>query len=38
VLLAHFHPPSPLLKAMLGEVAGVKEKHGRPALCPHGGP
>jgi hypothetical protein len=47
VLLAHFHPQSPLteketaavdaLKTMLSEVAWVKEKHGRPALYPHGG-
>ena len=45
VLLAHFHPQSPLtqeetaaiaaLKKMLNEVADVKQKHGRPALRPH---
>jgi hypothetical protein len=45
VLLAHFHPQSPLtseeraaiaaLKKMLSEVADVKQKHGRPALRPH---
>src|SRR5882762_7998883 len=45
VLLAHFHPQSPLtdeenaaidaLKDMLNEVADVKQKHGRPALRPH---
>jgi hypothetical protein len=44
VLLAHFHPQSPLtpeegaaieaLKQMLNEVAAVKEKHGRAALRP----
>jgi|SRR5450756_553884 len=46
VLLAHFHPQTPLtpeetatidaLKAMLNDVAKVKEKHGRPALRPYG--
>jgi hypothetical protein len=45
VLLAHFHPQSPLtpeetaaiaaLKKMLNEVADVKQKRGRPALRPH---
>jgi hypothetical protein len=45
VLLAHFHPQSPLtpeetaaiaaLKKMLNDVADVKQKHGRPALRPH---
>jgi len=45
VLLAHFHPRSPLtpeetaaisaLEKMLNEVADVKQKHGRPALRPH---
>jgi hypothetical protein len=45
VLLAHFHPQSPLtseetaaiaaLKEMLNEVADVKQKHGRSALRPH---
>jgi len=44
VLLAHFHPQSPLtpeetaaiaaLKKMLNDVADVKQKHGRPALRP----
>jgi len=44
VLLAHFHPRAPLsaeetqaidaLKAMLEEIAKVKEKHHRPALHP----
>jgi hypothetical protein len=44
VLLAHFHPQTPLtaeeiaaidaLKQMLNQVAGVKEKHGRPAMRP----
>jgi hypothetical protein len=45
VLLAHFHPQSPLtpeetaaiaaLEKMLNEAADVKQKHGRPALRPH---
>jgi hypothetical protein len=44
VLFAHFHPQSPLtpeesaaigaLREMLNEVAQVKEKPGRTALCP----
>jgi hypothetical protein len=44
VLLAHFHPQTPLtqeetaaidaLKEMLNEVADVKQKHARPALRP----
>jgi hypothetical protein len=46
VLLAHFHPDSPLtteetdaidgLKEMLAGIADVKQKHGRPALRPRG--
>jgi hypothetical protein len=45
VLLAHFHPETPLtpdetaainaLKKMLDEVADVKQKHARPALRPY---
>jgi hypothetical protein len=45
VLLAHFHPKTPLtpdesaavaaLKKMLDEVADVKQKHARPALRPY---
>jgi hypothetical protein len=45
VLLAHFHPETPLkpeetaaidaLKDMLNKVADVKAKHGRPAMRPH---
>jgi hypothetical protein len=44
VLLAHFHPVTPLtpqetaaidaLKEMLNKVADVKTKHGRPAMRP----
>ena len=44
VLLAHFHPRTPLaaedkkaihaLKEMLAKIADVKEKHSRPALRP----
>jgi hypothetical protein len=44
VLLAHFHPQTPLtheetaaidaLKEMLDKVADVKQKHARPALRP----
>ena len=44
VLLKHFNPSPPLsaedsqaieaLNEMLGEIAKVKEKHGRPALHP----
>jgi hypothetical protein len=44
VLLAHFHPHTPLsdqenkaiddLKEMLAKIADVKEKHKRPALRP----
>jgi hypothetical protein len=44
VLLAHFHPRTPLtaeeseaieaLKEMLQKIADVKEKHNRPALRP----
>jgi hypothetical protein len=44
VLLAHFHPRTPLtaeetnaidaLKEMLAKIADVKEKHHRPALRP----
>jgi hypothetical protein len=45
VLLAHFHPQTPLtqqqeaaaidaLKEMLNKVADVKQKHARPALRP----
>ncbi len=44
VLLAHFHPRTPLtadetkaidaLKKMLADIADVKEKHKRPALRP----
>jgi hypothetical protein len=44
VLLAHFHPRTPLsehetkaidaLKEMLAKIADVKEKHSRPALQP----
>jgi hypothetical protein len=47
VLLAHFHPRTPLtaeesaaidaLKKMLGDIADVKEKHNRPALRPRAG-
>jgi hypothetical protein len=46
VLLAHFHPRTPLsadetkaidaLKDMLQKIADVKEKHSRPALRPRG--
>ena len=44
VLLAHFHPHTPLtaevskaideLKDMLQTIAAVKEKHARPAIRP----
>ncbi len=44
VLLAHFHPKTPLtsqetaaidaLKQMLDEVADIKQQHARPALRP----
>jgi hypothetical protein len=47
VLLAHFHPRTPLsaeetaaidaLKTMLASIADVKEKHKRPALRPRAG-
>jgi hypothetical protein len=46
VLLAHFHPHTPLtkeetdaiddLKEMLAGIADVKQKHGRPVMRPRG--
>ena len=46
VLLAHFHPRTPLtkeetdaiddLKEMLAGIADVKQKHGRPVMHPRG--